>query len=265
MLTDTDIPPGGEGKIEVTFDTKHKTGQQKKAIMVESNDPKTPKATLNVLALVEIVFGFEQYSLDLGRIRKGQPVSITTSMLVKDVAIAKTIEFTSSQPQITARVIEASPGSGSAQSRVTIEVSGNPELPVGRISALLTARTGDGTTPEATLPVTGAVIGNVDVTPEAVQFFVDTSRVNTGALKQKVRVVSVAEGSQLHILSIRDVDQRLDYKIDTLVADKQYEILVTPKPTVVSAGLNASGVFTITTDDKEQPETPVTYFISFGR
>ncbi len=265
MLTDTDIPPGGEGKIEVTFDSKHKTGQQKKSITVESNDPKNPRATLNITAFVEIVFGFEQYSLDVGRVRKGKQVSISTSMIVKDPSIAKTVAFTSSSPQFSAKVVQAVPGSGSTPGRLTIEVHGTSDIPVGRINAALTARAGDGATPDATLPITGTVVGNVDITPEAVQFFVDTSKTNSESVKQVVKVISTVDGAQVHILSVKDVDQRLMFHVDTLVADKQYEVTLVPIPAVMKARTNVSGAITITTDDKEQPETPVTYWISFGR
>jgi len=265
VLTSTDIPPGGEGQIEVTFDSSHKTGQQKKTVTVESSDPRNPRASLQISALIEVVFGFEQSVLDFGRIRKGQPVSISTTLLAKDPSITKTITFTSSSPHITANLAKAPAGSGSEKGRLTIEVNGSPEMPSGKLNATLTARAGAGSVADATIQIQGTVIGNVDITPDRVQFHIDTSKADAKPVKQVIKVVSTEDGAQIHILDIKDVDQRLKFHVDTLLADKQYEISLTPQPAVMKARQNVSGAFTITTDDKEQPVTPVTYWISFGR
>jgi hypothetical protein len=261
VLTSTDIPPGGEGKIEVTFDSGNKKGQQKKSITVESNDPRNPRATLNISALIEVVFGFEEYLIDMGRIRKGQLVTKTATLIVKDQSLIKTLKFTSSSPNITANLSKTPTAE---KGRLTVEISGTSEMPVGRISATIMARAGKDTVSEATLQINGAVIGNVDITPEVVQFYMDTSKSDSDPAKQIIRVISTVDEARLHLLRILDVDQRLIFKIDTLLADKQYEISVTPKPAVIRARQSVSGAVIITTDDKERPVTTVPYSIFYG-
>jgi hypothetical protein len=265
VLTSTDIPPGGEGKIEVTFDSNHKTGEQKKTVTVESNDPGNPHALLNISAVVEIVFGFEQYSLDFGKLRKGQPISVTTTMRVKDPSIRKTITFTASSPQITAVLVEPPAGSNSEPGKLTVEVSGSAEMPPGKIGTTLTASAGNDSVPDATLQIQGTVIGNLDVSPDIVQFHVDTSKSDAEVKEQVVKVVSVGDEVQLQLLKIEDANQNLKFHVDTLLAGKQYDITIKPKPTVLSARKNVVGTLTITTDDKDQPVMSVTYFVSFGR
>jgi len=265
VLTSTDIPPGGEGQIEVTFDSNHKTGQQKKAITVESNDPRKPSALLHISAVVEIVFGFEQYNLDFGKLRKGQPVAITTTLIVKDPLIGKTVTFASSSPYVAAALVETSAGSNSEDGKLTVEVTGSPEMPAGKIKATLTARSGDRSVPEATIQVQGTVIGNLEVSPDIVQFHVDTTKGGSKPQAQVVRVTGTSEEVALQLLRVEDVNQKLQIQVDTLLAGKQYEISMRPQPSVLKDRQNVVGTVNITTDDKEQPLMSVTYFVSFGR
>jgi len=48
LTTDKNLPPGGEGKIEVTFDTRGYRGRSLKVVYVNTNDPATPKAQLKI-------------------------------------------------------------------------------------------------------------------------------------------------------------------------------------------------------------------------
>jgi hypothetical protein len=262
VLTSTDIPPGGEGKIEVTFDTSHKRGQQKKSITVESNDPRTPQATLYVSAVIEILLGFDQYVLDLGRIVKGQPAALTTTLLVKDPSLGNAVTFVSSSPHIAAALLDAPGRSSSDSGRLKIEVTASPEMPAGKINATLTARAPNA--PDATVQVQGNVIGNFEVSPDMIQFHVDTSKGDLTPEAQVVKVTSLS-GEALWIIRVDDVNQKLQIHVDTLLAGKQYEIALKPRPAVIDSKQNVGGRIAITTDDKEQPEIAVNYFVTFGR
>jgi hypothetical protein len=50
---DRTIPPGGEGKITLTVDTKGYQGKIRKSARVYTNDPKTRETTLNLMAFVK--------------------------------------------------------------------------------------------------------------------------------------------------------------------------------------------------------------------
>jgi hypothetical protein len=265
VLTSTDIPPGGEGEIEVTFDSSHKIGQQKKAITVESNDPQNAKATLSVSAVVEVLLGFEQYVLDLGRIRKGQPAVLTTTVIVKDPSISNSVTLTSSNPLITAALVDDPAAGGSGAGKLTVEVTASPEMPAGKINATLTARAGDSKVPDATIQVQGNVIGNLEVQPDMVQFHVDTLKSDAKPSEQVVKVVSIVDDPKLRLLKVVDENQMLAIHVDTLLAGKQYAISMMPQPSVLKARQNVAGTVTVTTDDKYQPTMSVTYFVSFGR
>jgi hypothetical protein len=59
VLKTKEIPVGGTGQIEVSFDTTGRPGPNKKTITVTSNDKSKPSATLEIKANVEQLLGFE--------------------------------------------------------------------------------------------------------------------------------------------------------------------------------------------------------------
>ncbi len=262
MLTDTDIPPGGEGKIEVTFDSGNKKGQQRKSITVESNDPRSSGALLYVSGTIEVVFGFDEYSIDFGKIRKGQSITKTATLIVKDPTLLNTIKINSSSANITAKILD-SPAAD--KRRLTVEITGTSSMPVGRINATITVRAGDRSSSQAALQIRGSVVGYYDISPEFVRYFVDTSKGEMTPDKQVVTVVGTENGVQLQLLDVNDADGRLALHVDTSLAGKKYEITMLPTPATLRAKKNLSGSVTVRTDDKEQPVTSVTYSIIFGR
>jgi hypothetical protein len=58
-LKTKEIPPGGTGQIEVSFETSGRAGANQKTITVTSNDKSKPSATLEIKATVEQLLGFE--------------------------------------------------------------------------------------------------------------------------------------------------------------------------------------------------------------
>ncbi len=56
LLSEKQIPPGGEAKVQVTFNTSGRGGQKfHKTVTIESNDPKTPKLVLHIRGFVQAV------------------------------------------------------------------------------------------------------------------------------------------------------------------------------------------------------------------
>jgi hypothetical protein len=59
VLKNKEIAPGGEGQIEVTFDTNHRSGDQSKTIVVTSDDPVKPSVNLEIHTNVQVLLAFE--------------------------------------------------------------------------------------------------------------------------------------------------------------------------------------------------------------
>lgn len=259
-MTETDIPPGGEGAIEVSFDSSHKKGKQKKSITVESNDPVNPKTTLNISVLIEVDFDFETSDLNMGRIRKGKPATKTAVLLIKEPSKRNLLEFSSTSPRIAARIVETS---GGDEGRIDVEVTVAPEIAPGKLNAMIIAKLSDGSYPAAKLQINGTVTGNVEITPETVRFTADTSRTASDQAEQEVQVISTQDESKMQLLGVEDSRNFLAIEIDTVAAGKQYVIRTRPNENALKLGRNASGEIKIQTDDAEQPEITVRYSIIF--
>jgi len=182
--------------------------------------------------------------------------------MLKDMSKRQLLEISSQSPHVTARVVGTPAGS---EDRLEVEVSVSPETPPGRIDEIVTARVTDGSYPSASLIVSGKVIGNVEVVPETVRFALDTSQSGTDQSSKVIKVISTQEGTSLRLLGVRDLHHLLVFKLETLVADKQYAITMKPRKNVAAQGRDISGVVIILTDDPIQPELRVPYGIVFPR
>ncbi len=261
-MTKTDIPPGGEGEIEVTFSSGRKKGKQKKTITVESNDPVNQKTTLHISALIEFNFGFEAYNLNFGRIHKGDSITKTAVLVIKDPSKRNLLELSAQSSHVNARVI---PSSSDDESRINIEVTMNPDTPPGPINESITAKLLDDSYPAANLRIRGTVVGNVGITPENIRFSVDTSRTAAEQDIKTLKVISTSDHGKLRLLSVADPQDLLAFEVDTLVADRQYEIQVSLRESVMELSRYTVGDIRITTDDEEQPEVGVRYTLVFPR
>ncbi len=76
LVSRKEIPPGGEGKIKVTFDSRGYAGKVIKYVYLESNDPENPRQELTITAEVETGpaprIELEPYNLDLGLVLAGE-------------------------------------------------------------------------------------------------------------------------------------------------------------------------------------------------
>lgn len=261
-MTETDIPPGGEGKIEVTFDSSHKKGKQAKTVTVESNDPTNPKATLHISLVIEVEFDFETPALSFGRVRKGESVSKTAVLLIKNLSKRNLLTLNSQSSHIAARIVESS---GGDEGHVNVEITVKPGMPPGPLNETVFAELSDGSYPAAKLQIAGTVIGNVEANPETVHFTVDTSRTAADQTEQKVQVSGAQNGSAFRLLDVKDFKNLLAIDIDTLAAGERYVVRAKPNANALKLENNASGEIRILTDDSEQPSVLVRYSITIAR
>jgi hypothetical protein len=255
VLTDTDIPPGGEGKIEVSFDTKGKRGTQKKTITVTSNDPVNPTTTLSVSATVVIEFGFELYALNFGRLLFEQSMTKTAPLLIRDADKVQVAEVTSDSRYVTTRI--ASPAT-STSGRAQVEVTVLPGMPIGFFTAEITARSSQATIPPATLTVSGTILGNVEAMPPEIRYKLIKEKPDPAILTQKVSIRSTRDTGTFRIVSVEDPDNRLTLKLDTVTAGREFTLFATLKQNAIDAG-DAQGTVLVRTDDSTQSALSIPY------
>jgi hypothetical protein len=87
LLSDDEIAPGKQGKIEVKFDTRGYGGQVSKLIFVESNDPAGPRQQLEVAADITIPpspkIEINPYNYDTGLLVEGEEVKANLAIINK--------------------------------------------------------------------------------------------------------------------------------------------------------------------------------------
>jgi hypothetical protein len=135
VVSASDIPPGGEGKIEVKINTQKRTGSLKKSVTVYSNDPKNPQYVLSIQGLVEVIAGFEPKRIDFGQVEKGATVTKTAKIIAKEPEKLKITELkVDPSDDIKAELIEEK---GQASVKLTLTAPKEAR----RIGARLIAKT----------------------------------------------------------------------------------------------------------------------------
>jgi len=156
VVTTADIPPGGEGKIDVTLNTKGRSGKLEKLIEVFSNDPDKPRLTLKVGGMVERLLDFDPPRISLGNILKGTTRTETVKLVAKDPSQVKIGEITVSDPNLVKA--ELVKGQGPLPDLKLTMTAGDTER---SFSARVTMKTGLEKLPAIELMIFGMVTGDL--------------------------------------------------------------------------------------------------------
>ncbi len=167
VLKNKEVLPGGEGEIEVTFDTNHRGGDNQKTITIFSNDPTLPQASLeirvNVETLLALVPAFVRLNPELGQ------QQVTESWLtgkLKDQAKLAILEKTGDS-EVSAELAEKKLEDGSRQQGVRFKVMGKK---VGFGNGNLTLDTGLPKPDKLQIAFHWMVAGNIQVVPAQLYF-----------------------------------------------------------------------------------------------
>lgn len=259
VVSDGLIVPGGEGKIEVTFNSGHRRGQQTKTITVNSNDPETSAVLLRIAAFVDVSFGFESSGLDMEKLRPEQTMSKKAYIKLKEPGGATVKNIRTSSEFVEARVVD-DPESVSG-GRIPIEIRVKPGLPLGYFNNSVTVTPSVDTLPSATIRVYGTIVGDIEISPESVRFIVMKNADNSVLPSQeKVTIMNHSLGRALGIVRVFDPDGKLDIETQRVREGEEYLLLIRPiNPAELT--LDHAGAIVITTDDPELGDLLVHYEI----
>src|SRR5437763_1453804 len=166
VLSEREVPPGGEARVAVSLDTARLAGRTTKTVNVYTNDPDAPVAGLPLAGQVVADVILTPQPLYLGHLRRGEAVRreviVSSGRPGERYAVAR-VEPTS--PHLHARLEARS--DGPAQ-RLVVEL--DRDLTLGRFNEQLRLHTTSPREPVLTLPVFGSVEGDVVVLPPQVTF-----------------------------------------------------------------------------------------------
>lgn len=260
MVSQADIPPGGEGEIKVTLNTSHKRGKQQKTIEITSNDPASPITKVTITALIEVDFDFMSPVLQMGSLQSDMPVNQKALLLIKDPQNTRIVKLESSSPYVKARqgsVVQDKNG----QYQIEVDVAVLPGLPPGRIDAAVTAYSNLTNKPKAVLRLSGLVQGYIDCLPHNIFFYRSPGAGVKAQQDRVVHVVNKAPENPFHIVSVKDPEGRLHVDTKTIMDGQQYEIMAALNEKLISKNGNYRGSILISTDHPKQKTVTVDYFI----
>jgi hypothetical protein len=211
---DRTIPPGGQGKIVLTIDTKSFRTAISKSAVVSSNDPNTPELSLIVVANVKGFVRAQPSEFLRIQTAKGQP-GVAEVTLVSENAAFKPTGVTTTESYLRA-ILVPDPEPGKWKLMVTSE----PTAPAGPLNGTVTVKTGIAEEPEFRLPMSGVVTqaGEVAGTAGAGS---TTALTNDEVLK----LVAADLGDDIVVAKIKNAPvAHLDVTTDALVSLKEKKV-----------------------------------------
>jgi len=243
------IPPGGEGKIDVTFKVGSRAGKQQKSISVATNDPEHKNIQLTVSADVKVVLNLEPSRVNFGSIQKKakaapQYLSLTGSDAGK-------VKITSIKSENSFLKIETSNKGFDGDQSKKIKVTVQPGMKVGKFREQITVYTDHEALKELSFYVFGEVMGNIEVKPRYLSF----GTIEQGKpIEGKVSVKALGD-AKFKVVGVQSPIPELTTKVETVKKGKEYIVHVRVQEDF--SGDVLKGNLTIQTDDKEEDKIDV--------
>ena len=148
-----EIPAGGRGEVSAEFSSSGFRGQVQKEVYVYSNDPATPKATLNITGTVQVLIEVSPPNIYYGGATTSQ--ELTQTVTVAPAAGHPEVHFrvlgvSCPDRRVHISAVRAVPDRDSAYQ---FDVSAGPGLPVGILNANITVTTDFSKQPTLSLQV----------------------------------------------------------------------------------------------------------------
>ena len=223
VLSEREIPPGGEGRVAVTLDTARLSGRTSKTVSVYTNDPDQPVVALTLTGQVATDLVVSPNPLYLGHVRRGGDTR-------HEIIIAPgrpDARYVVERLEDTNRAIRArlEPRADGPGQRVVVEL--DREMPLGRFNEKLTLHTTSPRDPVITVAVFGSIEGDLVVLPPQVTFGVTRAGAtperdlyirNRGARPVAVTRVVVPDDVATYTLHV--LEDGLEYRLTLRLRDR---------------------------------------------
>lgn len=251
LASEKEIPPGGSGKIDVTFKVGSRGGKKQKAVKVYTNDPSSPMVKLDVIATVKVLLGVTPARLSFGQIEQGTTVTKYVSLTGDDRETCHVLSARSRNAALTAEVTPE--GYGGDPHRV-IKITLTPDMNIGRFRERITVTTDHPTVKKITIYAYGEVLGNIRVQPNYLSFGMlkpDT------AVEKTIRLTATGD-SPFSVTGVRSTVPEVSVESKAITPNKAYEITARVDNSFSKPLLKGSVI--IETDSKDQGKIEVRFF-----
>ena len=246
--TKSNLAPGEESEIAVTFDTRADKGPATRSITVFSNDPKHQQLQLIVKGDVKVQVDASPPQLAFDKVKHGTAAS--HQVLITDVANDKDFKIgaiTNSSRDI--KVTQQARTDGKAGAALTITLL--PTMPAGPFTDIVKV---DTSRASVDIPVFGTVLGDLNVSPPQVLFGVVPH--HAGALRI-IRLTNSGDRT-VNVVGISSSNQSVTAAVEPIKAGKEYKITLQLQPNSPDGTLH--GMLAIKTDDPQQQTVQVPFF-----
>lgn len=217
-----ELPPGGVGRVRVSFKSGGFGGPVTKTLTVQSNDPTAPSLTLGIKANVRTLFAIEPRVVDFGDIERGKPA--IKEVVVKYVTGEKfqVQRLGTTHPELRTELMQ--PGKKGEQAvhlMFTMNNSGNFG-PFAYAARVYFARPQPGVAPlELIIPAKGVVAGPLRVKPDTV-FFGSVKQGDT--FKPQKLVLTSRDGKTVMVKSVDTGFDGLKAAVKAVKPGVEYEV-----------------------------------------
>lgn len=250
LLSQNEIPPKGEGFVEVSFHSGRSSGARRKAIFVASNDPEQPTAKLEIAADVVVPVEVRPRALYWVADRNEKSARAIDLIYSPDIKLnIKTLELSS--PAFTATYLPMSEADMQGY-RINIEYNGT--LPLGNFHERLTVTTDNEQYPKFDVALRGKVIGPVKVVPDSVALGV----IKAETLPTRTIRIFDADKANFTITSVESTSPLIAYELNKDGDSNRYiiKISLTQQPPAGAFSERLS----IKTNDPADPVVEVPVF-----
>jgi len=249
-LSDKVIPPGGEGKVEITVKTKGMIGNLHKSVSVLSNDPDEKSVRLEVKAEFITEFGMQPGAVNFGNHRQDEVSVFPVNISTLQESNLRMYDFQSSSPYLD---IKEERKDVDGQQQIQLIVSLKEGLEIGKFKGEIKFKTNIKGKEEVILPINAEVIGDIQIPRSYVNFgTVD----KLAPPSQSILVKNMSENKDYFIQKVVDDNKNLKIEIQTLKPGKEYNIVLTPNSFDLPA---FNGELTIITDYAPKKDYTVRY------
>jgi hypothetical protein len=246
--TKTNIAPGEESAIAVTFDTRSDHGAATRVVTVATNDPKHQQLTLTLKGDVKVQVEADPSPLAFGNVKRGTEAS-------KEVLIspAPGINGLTVGPIVNAnrdiKVTQHPRADGKPGAALTITALGS--MPAGAFTDLVKVTTNR---QPLEIAVFGTVLGDIVLNPPQVSFGIVGHHASA---TQFVRLTN-SGGRNVNVLALSSTNQAVTAAIEQITPGKEYRITLQLRSNTPDGALRGS--IAIKTDDPEQQTLQVPFY-----